>query len=187
MNEEVKNIIKHMEDAMNKALQHLEVELAKVRAGKANPSILDNVFVDFYGVKTPINQASTVSTPDARTIIIQPWDKSMLTPIEKAIQVANLGFNPQNDGTLIRIVIPPLTEERRKELVKKAKAEAEQAKITIRNARREANDNIKKLIKKSITEDEANVAEENVQKITDSYIAKVDKHSEIKEKEIMTI
>lgn len=187
MNEEVKAIISEMEDAMNKAISHLEIELAKVRAGKANPSILDNVFVDFYGSRTPVNQTATVSTPDARTLVIQPWDKGMLSPIEKAIQAANLGFNPQNDGTLIRILIPPLTEDRRKDLVKKAKSEAEHAKVTIRNARRDANEAVKKLIKKAITEDEAKSAEEVVQKATDNFIVKADKHVEIKEKEIMTI
>lgn len=187
MNPEIDKIVKHTDDAMSKAIAHLEVELAKVRAGKANPQMLDNVHVDYYGARTPISQAATVNTPDARTIVIQPYEKSMLTPIEKAIQAANLGMNPQNDGVIIRIVVPPLTEERRKDLVKRAKAEAEDCKVTIRNARRDGNEAIKKLIKKLITEDEAKGGEALIQKSTDLYSAKADKHVEVKEKEIMTI
>lgn len=171
---------------MQKAIDHLESELSKIRAGRANPSMLDSVHVDYYGTNTPLSQVSSVTIPDARTIAIQPWEKAMLTPIEKAIQAANLGFNPQNDGTLIRINIPVLTEERRKELVKKTKAEVEHGKVSIRNIRRDANDHIKREAK-SVPEDVVKGLEDQIQKITDQFIAVVDKHLEAKEKEIMTI
>ena len=171
---------------MQKAIEHLEVELSKIRAGRANPSMVDSVHVDYYGTSTPLNQVSSVTVPDARTIAIQPWEKSMLVPIEKAIQAANLGFNPQNDGNLIRINIPVLTEERRKELVKKTRAEAEHSKVSIRNIRRDANEHIKKEAK-SVPEDVIKGLEDQVQKLTDQYIALVDKHLDAKEKEIMTI
>lgn len=187
MNEEVQFILDETKEQMEKALSHLEAELVKVRAGKANPSMLEGVYVDYYGTRTPLNQVSNINTQDARTLVIQPWEKSMLTPIEKAIQAANLGFNPQNDGTLIRIIIPPLTEERRRDLVKKAKAEAEHAKVTLRNLRRDANEAIKKLQKDGMPEDEAKDAEVKVQQITDAYAAKCDKHLEAKEKDIMTV
>jgi len=172
---------------MDKAIQHLEIELAKVRAGKANPAILENVLVEYYGAKVPISQTASINTLDARTLVIQPWEKNMLTPIEKAIQLANLGFNPQNDGTVIRISLPPLTEERRKELVKLSKQFAEEAKISVRNARKEAMETIKKLQKEGLPEDEAKALEQKVQKLTDEYIQKCDKHLELKEKEIMTV
>lgn len=171
---------------MQKAIDHLEFELGRIRAGRANPAMLDSVNVDYYGTFTPLNQVSSVTTPDARTLQIQPWEKSMLTPIEKAITMANLGFNPQNDGTVIRINIPPLTEERRKELVKKTKAESEHGKVSIRNIRRDANEHIKKEAK-SIPEDVVKGLEDQIQKMTDQFIAMVDKHLEAKEKEIMTI
>ncbi len=172
---------------MEKAIKHLENELTKIRAGKANPSILENVMVEYYGSKVPVSQTSSINTLDARTLLVQPWEKNMLTPIEKAIQVANLGFNPQNDGTVIRISIPPLTEERRKELVKMSKHVVEEAKIGVRNARKEAMENIKKLQKDGMPEDGAKSLEQKVQKLTDEYIAKCDKHMELKEKEIMTV
>jgi len=172
---------------MDKAIQHLEIELAKVRAGKANPAILENVLVEYYGSKVPISQTASINTLDARTLVIQPWEKNMLTPIEKAIQLANLGFNPQNDGTVIRISLPPLTEERRKELVKLSKQFVEEAKIGVRNARKEAMETIKKLQKEGLPEDEAKALEQKVQKLTDEYIQKCDKHLELKEKEIMTV
>jgi ribosome recycling factor len=171
---------------MQKAIDHLEVELGKIRAGRANPSMVDSVHVDYYGTNTPLSQISNISTPDARTIAIQPWEKNMLVPIEKAIQAANLGFNPQNDGAIIRINIPTLTEERRKELVKKSRAEAEHGRVSIRNIRRDANEHIKKDAK-SVPEDVVKGLEDNIQKMTDQYIAMVDKHVEGKEKEIMTI
>jgi ribosome recycling factor len=171
---------------MQKAIDHLETELSKVRAGRANPSILDGIHVDYYGTMTPLNQVASVTTPDARTLAIQPWEKSMIGPIEKAILVANLGFTPQNDGTWVRINIPALTEERRKDLVKKTRAEAEHAKVGIRNIRRDTNEHLKKEAK-SVPEDVVKGLEDQVQKMTDQYIAMVDKHLEAKEKEIMTI
>jgi ribosome recycling factor len=180
---------KIMNDArmhMQKAIDHLESELSKIRAGRANPAMLDSIQIDYYGTNTPLNQVSSVTIPDARTIAIQPWEKSMLTPIEKAIQAANLGFNPQNDGSIIRINIPVLTEERRKELVKKTKAEVEHGKVTIRNLRRDANEHIKRE-SKSVPEDVVKDLEDQIQKLTDQYIAVIDKHLDAKEKEIMTI
>ncbi|MBL7929554.1 MAG: ribosome recycling factor [Bacteroidia bacterium] len=187
MSDEVKKIMSHLEEHAQKAIVHLEHELAKVRAGKANPQILESIHVDYYGTSTPLFQVANVNTPDARTLVIQPWEKSMLQVIEKAIQAANLGFNPQNDGTIIRINIPPLTEERRKELVKKTKQEGEHAKVGIRNMRREALESIKKQQKAGLPEDVAKDAEHKVQHTIDEYIKKVDKHLEAKEKEIMTV
>lgn len=187
MNPEVQKVHDQAKGLMEKSISHLEIELAKIRAGKANPALLDNVMVDYYGNKMPINQTANVNTQDARTLVIQPWEKTMLTPIEKAIQMANLGLNPQNDGTIIRISIPPLTEERRKELVKKAKQEAEDAKVGIRTARKDAMEGIKKLKGAGLPEDEGKDAEGKIQVLTDSYVAKCDKHLEAKEKEIMTV
>jgi ribosome recycling factor len=187
MNDEIQFCFDHAKEQMDKAISHLENELVKIRAGRANPQMLDGVFVDYYGTNTPLNQVANVNTSDARTLVIQPWEKSMLQPIEKAIQAANLGLNPQNDGTLIRINVPSLTEERRKDLVKKAKAEAEHCKVTIRNLRREANDTIKALQKKGLAEDLAKDAEAKIQIFTDGFIVKADKHVELKEKEIMTV
>lgn len=181
-----KKIINDSRMNMQKAIEHLEAELAKIRAGRANPAMLDSVHVDYYGTNTPLSQVSSVTVPDARTLAIQPWEKSMLTPIERAIQAANLGFNPQNDGTVIRINIPVLTEERRKELVKKTKAEVEHGKVTIRNIRRDANEHIKKE-SKSVPEDVVKDLEEQIQKMTDQFILVIDKHLDTKEKEIMTI
>ncbi|MFM7015417.1 MAG: ribosome recycling factor [Bacteroidota bacterium] len=185
--EEVKNILDQLQDQMNKAISHLESELQKVRAGKASPSMLDGLYVDYYGTPTPLNQVASVNTPDARTLIVQPWEKTMIKPIEKSIIDANLGFAPQNDGSMIRINIPPQTEERRKELVKKAKAEGEHAKVGIRTFRKDANDNVKKAQKNGLPEDMAKDAEDKIQKIVDSYVVKIDKHLEAKEKEIMTV
>ena len=171
---------------MQKAVDHLESELTKIRAGRANPSMVESVQVDYYGAMMPLNQVSSVSIQDARTIMIQPWEKGMLVPIEKAIQAANLGFNPQNDGVVIRISVPQLTEERRKDLVKKARTEAEHAKVGIRNHRRESNDAIKHN-SKGVPEDQLKALETNIQKMTDQFIVAVDKHLESKEKEIMTV
>lgn len=187
MSEKIKSILDGASGAMEKAISHLETELAKIRAGRANPSMFDNVHVDYYGSNVPLSQVANINTQDARTIVIQPWEKSMLTPIEKAIQAANLGFNPQNDGVIIRIVVPPLTEDRRKELVRKAKQESEDAKVGIRSARKDAMDACKKLTKDGVTEDEIKDAEGKIQNLTDSFVAKCDKHMEQKEKEIMTI
>jgi ribosome recycling factor len=186
MTEEIKKIQNEAQSMMEKAISHLESELAKIRAGKANPAMLEGIMVDYYGTNTPLNQVANVNTPDARSIVIQPWEKSMLTPIEKAIQAANLGFNPQNDGLLIRIIVPPLTEDRRKELVKRAKSEGEHAKVTIRNLRRDAIENVKKEVKKGLPEDIQKDTETKIQQLTDNHIAKVDKHLDTKEKEIMT-
>lgn len=184
---DVKSVMEHAKAGMEKALNHLEVQLTKIRAGKANPAIFESVHVDYYGSMVPISQTASVNTQDARTIIIQPWEKSLLTPIEKAIQAANLGLNPQNDGVIIRITIPPLTEERRKELVKAAKNEGEEAKVGIRNSRKDAMENVKKLQKNGLPEDEAKDAETKIQQLTDQYVQKTDKHIEQKEKEILTV
>lgn len=185
--EEVKNILDQLQDQMNKAIAHLETELQKVRAGKASPSMLDGLYVDYYGTPTPLNQVASVNTPDARTLIVQPWEKTMIKPIEKSIIDANLGFAPQNDGSMIRINIPPQTEERRRELVKKAKAEGEHAKVGIRTFRKDANDNIKKAQKNGLPEDMAKDAEDKIQKLVDTFVIKIDKYLEAKEKEIMTV
>ena len=187
MNEDIQFILENTKEQMEKGLSHLEAELIKVRAGKANPTMLEGILVDYYGSKTPLNQVANINTADSRTLIIQPWEKSMLTPIEKGIMAANLGLNPQNDGVIIRILVPALTEERRKDLVKKAKSEVENAKVSLRGIRKEANEELKKLQKKGTPEDEVKEAETKVQQITDGYVVKCEKHLEIKEKEIMTI
>jgi ribosome recycling factor len=187
MDEEIELILAEAEEAMKKSVTHLEDELVKIRAGKASPAMLDGVKVEYYGSVTPLNQVSNVNTPDARTISVQPWEKSMLEPIEKAITYANLGLNPQNNGELIIISVPPLTEERRKDLVKKARAEGEDAKVGIRNARKDANDQIKKLQKEGLSEDQAKNAEAEIQDLTNAFTNKVDAEVERKEKDIMTI
>ncbi len=173
--------------SMNKAIAHLEAELVKIRAGKANPSMLDGIMADYYGNPTPINQVANVTTLDARTISVQPWEKSMLSVIERSIIAANIGINPQNDGNIIRLFLPPLTEERRKELVKKCNAEGEHAKVSIRNMRRDAIEQIKKLQKEGLSEDQCKDAEKEVQDKTDKFIVLVDKHLAAKEKEIMAV
>lgn len=187
MNEEVQLYIDEARENMEKAIAHLDAELVKIRAGKANPQMLNGVFVDYYGVNTPLSQVSNISTPDAKTIAIQPWEKNMIEPIEKAIMAANLGLNPANNGEIIRINIPPLTEERRKSLVKQVKVEGENAKVSIRTARREANETFKKLQKEGLSEDLARDAEDEVQKITDEFSHKVDELIALKEKDILTI
>ena len=187
MSELIKKQVTDARALMEKAIDHCDSELNKIRAGKANPSMLDDIVVDYYGSPTPLNQVGSVNTPDARTIVIQPWEKSLLAPIEKAIMEANLGVNPQNDGIIIRINVPPLTEERRRDLVKKAKTEAETGKIAVRNIRKEANEKIRKLKTEGVSEDEMKVGEGEIQKLTDSYIIKVDHLSEAKEKDIMTV
>jgi ribosome recycling factor len=184
---DVKTVIENTQALMDKAIAHLETELQKVRAGKASPTMLENIQVDYYGSRVPLSNTASVTTQDSRTLVIQPWEKSMLTPIEKAIQAANLGFNPQNDGVLIRIMVPPLTEDRRKQLSKTAKGFGEDAKVAIRNLRKEANEQIKKLQKDGLPEDEAKAAEIKIQGLTDNNVTKVDKHVEQKEKEIMTV
>lgn len=184
---DIKTILEGARQQMEKTISHLEIELAKIRAGKANPAMLDNVMVDYYGTRTPLSNVGSVNTQDSRTIVIQPWEKSMLTPIEKAIQAANLGFNPQNDGVLIRIIVPPLTEDRRKDLVKTAKACGEDAKVGLRNTRKESIDKIKALQKAGLPEDEAKGGETKMQTLVDEFSAKCDKHLDQKEKEILTV
>jgi ribosome recycling factor len=187
MHEEIEFTLEEAREGMHNAVLHLEKELQKVRAGKASPQMLEGVRIDYYGTMTPIDQTANISTPDARQIIVQPWDKSVLGLIEKAILAANLGFNPKNEGEILRIVVPALTEERRRDLVKKAKAEAENAKISIRNIRRIANETAKKLKKDGIPEDEVDKLEEDIQKITDEHSVKVEKILEGKEKDILTV
>ena len=187
MSELVKKQITDAKASMEKAIDHTDNELNKIRAGKASPSMLDDIVVDYYGSPTPLSQVGSVNTPDARTIVIQPWEKSLLVPIEKAIMEANLGVNPQNDGVIIRINVPPLTEERRRDLVKKAKGEAESGKIGIRNIRKDANEKIRKLKSEGVSEDEMKTGEGEIQKLTDAYIIKVDQLSDAKEKDIMTV
>lgn len=184
MNEEIDIILDSTDEAMQAALTHLDKSLSNIRAGKASPQMLGSVFVDYYGSQTPLNQVANVSAPDSRTITIQPWEKSMIQPIEKAIMVANLGFNPMNNGDVVIISVPPLTEERRKELVKQAKGECEDAKISIRNARQDANKEIKKT---ETSEDIKKGAEESVQQLTDKYIKKVDEIFVLKEAEILKV
>ncbi len=179
--------LEEAEEKMQHTIQHLEREFQKIRAGKATPNMLSGVRVEYYGVSTPIEQTSNINTPDPRQIIVQPFDKSTIHEIEKAILNANLGFNPQNEGELIRIQVPPLTEERRMELVKKAKHVGEETKIGIRNARRSANEEARKLEKEGMAEDEAKHLSEEIQKLTDNYIEKIESLVEAKEKDIMTV
>ncbi|MEC1721890.1 ribosome recycling factor [Schinkia azotoformans] len=181
-------VIKNTKEKMNKAIQAFKRELATVRAGRANPSLLDRVSVNYYGAPTPLNQLSSITVPEARLLVIQPYDKSVLNDIEKAILKADLGLNPSNDGTIIRIAIPALTEERRKSLAKDIKAMAEDAKIAIRNVRRDANDDLKKLEKDGqITEDELRSFSDDVQKETDNHVKEIDNITKEKEKEIMEV
>jgi ribosome recycling factor len=187
MSAEVDTIISDTGESMHKALNHLEAELVKIRAGKANPAMLDGIVADYYGNPTAINQIANISVLDARTISVQPWEKNMLQAIERAITMANIGINPQNDGNTIRLFLPPLTEERRKELVKKCNAEGEHAKIAIRNIRRDGIEAVKKLQKDGLSEDISKDAEKEAQDLTDKYILLVEKHLEAKEKEIMAV
>jgi len=187
MNEEVQFYIDEAQEGMDKAIHHLQVELAKIRAGKASTAMLDGIRADYYGALTPLSQIASVNTPDPRTLVIQPWEKSALNAIEKAIINSNLGLNPSNDGTMIRINVPPLTEERRRDLVKRTKGEGETAKVSVRNIRRDANEAIKKLQKDGVPEDMVKDGEAKVQQITDKYIAKVEEVLGVKEKEIMTV
>jgi ribosome recycling factor len=187
MTEETTAIIEDARISMKKAMDHFESELAKIRAGKANPTMLDGITVDYYGNPTPINQVGNLSAMDARTLTIQPWEKKMLQPIERAIIAANIGINPQNDGNIIRLFLPPLTEERRKELVKRSNAEGEQAKIAVRNIRRDAIEQIKKAQKDGLSEDAAKDAEGAMQDVTNNFISLIEKHLATKEKEIMSV
>ena len=187
MTQDLSVIIEEAKESMKKAIEHLETELIKIRAGKANPVMLDGLMVDYYGNPTAINQVANISAMDARTLSVQPWEKNMLQPIERAIIAANIGINPQNDGNIIRLYLPPLTEERRKELVKRCNGEGEHAKIAVRNIRRESIEKIKKLQKDGLSEDAAKDAEQEIQEITDSFIVTVEKHLALKDKEIMAV
>ena len=179
--------LKFYQDKMDKTMDALLNEYASIRAGRANPHVLDKIKVDYYGTPTPIQQVGNISVPEARMILIQPWEKSLIRPIEKAIQTSELGINPSNDGSVIRLVFPELTEERRKDLVKEVKKKAEGAKVAIRNIRRDANDAFKKLAKEDVSEDEIKELEEQTQKLTDKYIKEVDQMVDVKSKEIMTV
>jgi ribosome recycling factor len=187
MNEDVELIYEMTRERMEKAVEHLDHELMRIRAGKANVHILDGIVVDYYGVTTPLNQVSNISTPDAKTIMIQPWEKTMIDPIEKALMNSSVGITPANNGEVIRLVIPQLTEERRRNLVKQVKNEGENARVSLRTSRRDANDEYKQMQKDGLSEDEAKIAEERIQKLTDEFTEKVDKIVEAKEEEMMTI
>lgn len=187
MTEEIEFILDSTQESMTGSIAHLEKSFLNIRAGKASPAMLGSVFVDYYGSATPLSQVSKISVPDARTITLQPFEKNMLHTIEKAIMIANLGFNPMNNGDVVIISVPPLTEDRRRELAKQAKAEAEDAKIGIRNARKDANTDIKKLEKDGTSEDICKSAEEEVQTLTNSFIKKIDELLVLKEAEIMKV
>jgi ribosome recycling factor len=187
MSEELELIKMETESSMKKAISHLEAELIKIRAGKANPNMLDGIVAEYYGSPTPITQIANITVLDVRTISVQPWEKNMLAPIEKAIMASNIGITPQNDGTNIRLFLPPLTEERRRELVKRCNNEGEHAKVSIRNIRREAIEHIKKLQKDGLSEDIAKGAEGEAQDLTNRFITLIEKHLEAKEKEIMAV
>lgn len=187
MNEEAQMCLDEAREGMDSALTHLDREFQKIRAGKASPQMLEGIMIDYYGAMTPIDQTANINTPDPRQIIVQPWDKSIIGLLEKAIQNANLGFNPKNEGEVLRISVPPLTEERRLELVKKAKGEAENAKISIRNVRRSSNDFAKSLEKDGMAEDESKRLQDKIQELTDEFIKKVDEQMDAKEKDVMTV
>jgi ribosome recycling factor len=187
MSEELDLIIEDSEESMNKAIGHFEIELTRIRAGKATPSLVDGINVDYYGAATPVAQVANITVLDARTVSIQPWEKSMLAPIEKAIMQANIGITPQSDGIQIRLFLPPLTEERRRELFKKASGEGEQAKIAIRNIRRDGIEQVKKLQKDGLSEDVAKDSEKAIQDLTDKHISLVEKHLAAKEKDMMSM
>jgi ribosome recycling factor len=187
MNEELELVIEEVKERMEKAVEHLEHELAHLRAGRATPALLDGITVDYYGVNSPLNQVSNINTPDPKSILIQPWEKTMLGTIEKAILAANIGLTPVNNGEVIRINVPPLTEERRHQLVKQVRNEGETAKISIRNSRKWANDELKTLLKEGMPEDLEKGAVEQVQDMTNEFSQKVDKVMALKEKDIMTV
>ena len=187
MTEEIEFILDSTQESMAGTIAHLEKSFLNIRAGKASPQMLGSVFVDYYGSQTPLSQIANLNVPDARTITIQPFEKKMLQTIEKAIMVANIGFNPMNNGDVIIISVPPLTEERRRDLTKQAKAEAEDAKVGIRNVRKDANTDIKKLEKEGTSEDVCKKAEEEVQSLTNAFIKKIDEHLLHKEAEIMKV
>ena len=184
---DIKTLLSSAEASMKKSVTHTNQELAKIRAGKAMPNMLDGLNVDYYGNPTPINQVAAVNTPDGRTLLIKPWEKTMIAAIEKAIINSDLGLNPQNDGESIRITIPPLTGERRQQLVKQAKAESESGKVSIRNVRKDTNDKLKGLMKDGTSEDEVKRAEDQVQKLTDKHVKQIDELMAKKEEEITTV
>lgn len=185
--EEINLILEDSKQAMEKSIIHLNLELGKIRAGRANPSMLDSVKVDYYGSLTPLSQIANISTLDSRTLTIQPWEKAMLEEITKTIMNANLGLNPQNNGEVILISVPVLTEERRIDLVKRSKAEGEQAKISIRSQRKDANEIVRNLKEKGLSEDEIKTSEEEIQKLTDLFTRKVDELVDLKEADIMKV
>ncbi|MCF0190872.1 MAG: ribosome recycling factor [Marinilabiliaceae bacterium] len=187
MEEEVELVLDDAQEQMQKAIDHLDYELGKIRAGKANPKMLEDVRVDYFGNATPISQVANVSVPDPRTIAIRPWEKTMIPAIEKAIMAANLGMNPDNNGEMIRIMVPPLTEERRRDLVKQVKTVCEDSRIVIRNIRRDANEEFKKLKKDGLSEDRQKDCEAEVQKRHDSFMKKIDELFAAKEKDVMTV
>lgn len=187
MNEESQFVLDEAIEGMENTVVHLERDFHKIRAGKASPDMLEDVKFDYYGAMTPLNQAANINTPDSRLIVVQPFDKNMLSVMEKAIMAANLGFNPQNNGEVLRIQVPPITEQRRRDLVKQAKTEAESAKVAIRNIRRGANDDARQLKKDGLPEDEAKKLEDDIQKLTDKFIKKVDDLFDAKEKDLMAV
>lgn len=185
--EEIELYLDVAKDTMDGAIKHLIIELGKIRAGKASPQMLEGLQIEYYGSMTPIQNIATINTPDARTLAIKPFEKKTINDIEKAIRNSNLGFSPSNDGDLIRISVPPLNEERRRELVKRAKNEIETAKINVRNIRQDANNSLRKLTKDGVAEDLVKSSEDRVQKLTDSYISKIEQIFSVKEKEIMEV
>ncbi|MFN8355521.1 MAG: ribosome recycling factor [Spirosomataceae bacterium] len=185
--EEIEFYLDAAKETMDGAIKHLNIELAKIRAGKATPNMLEGVQVEYYGMMSPLQTVSSITTPDARTIAVKPFEKRMIGEIEKAIRIANLGFNPSNDGEVVRISIPPLTEERRRDLLKRAKQEIETAKVNVRNVRQDANSSIKRLKNDGVSEDDIKKGEERVQKLTDSFIAKIDQVYTAKETDIMSV
>ncbi len=187
MTEEIDFILDSTKEAMANALTHLEKQFSNIRAGKASPAMLGSVTVDYYGSQTPLGQIGNVNAPDARTITVQPYEKSMIQPIEKGIMLANLGFNPMNNGEMVIISVPPLTEERRRDLAKQAKAEAEDSKVGVRNDRKNANNEIKKLVKDGLSEDVSKNTETDIQALTDKYIKQIDQMLSDKEAEIMKV
>jgi ribosome recycling factor len=185
--EEIELYLDDAKDTMEKALKHLSIELTKIRAGKASPQMLDGIQVEYYGVTTPLNQVASVTTPDARTLVVKPFERKLIGEVEKAIRNSNVGLAPNNDGEQIRLSVPPLTEERRRDLVKRVKQEVEVAKVNVRNIRKDTNDGIRKLTKDGVSEDAVKVGEERVQKLTDSFIARVDETFISKEKDILSV
>lgn len=185
--EEIELFLDDAQETMEKALKHLSIELTKIRAGKANAGMLDGIQVDYYGIPSQLHTVATINTPDARTISIKPFEKKLIGEVEKAIRNSNLGLNPNNDGEQIRLSIPPLTEERRQDLVKKVKQEVETAKVNVRNIRKDTNDSIRKLTKEGVSEDAVKIGEERVQKLTDTFVARIDDTFAAKEKDILVV